>query len=252
MEATQSQNEWENYWHATSQLVASSDEDAASIWDGDADVVAARDLQRFRAIADASLPLIDLGCGSGIQTRYLAGHFARMIGADVSESALSIARAQNPAANIEYRQLDVFDAASVARLHAEIGDVNIYMRTLLHLVQPEGRPAFAASVSTLLGKRGTLYLHELGGAAHAYFGGFIQRNGMPVRLARVLATGIRPGCVDREQVLSMFTPDRFEMVADGESSAEPVRVRVVGNPPRLAEEPWAPPAYFMVLKPRAQ
>ena len=30
------------------------------------------------------------------------------------------------------------------------------------------------------------------------------------------------------------------------------RQLVVGNPPRLAEEPWAPPAYFMVLKPRAQ
>jgi 2-polyprenyl-3-methyl-5-hydroxy-6-metoxy-1,4-benzoquinol methylase len=252
MEAQQSQNEWENYWHATSQLVEKADEDAASIWDGEADVVAARDLKRFQSSADASLPLIDLGCGSGIQTRYLAGHFARVIGVDVSDSALSIARAQNSATNVEYRQLDVFDAAAVERLHAQLGDVNIYMRTLLHLVQPEARPAFAASVSNLLGRRGTLYLHELGGAAHAYFGGFIQRNGMPVRLARVVSTGIRPGSVDREQVLSMFSPERFEMIADGETSSEPVRVRVVGNPPRLAEEPWAPPAYFMVLKPRGR
>lgn len=252
-ETSARQNEWESYWRATSQLVARADTDAGSIWDAEADLVAARDLTRFQAIMDGALPLLDLGCGSGIQTKYLAGHFARVIGADVSEAAVALASEQNAAPNISYQKLDIFDSASVRRLHDQVGDMNIYMRTLLHLVPPERRPAFAASIATLLGRRGTLYLYELGGAAHAYFGGFIERNGMPVRLARVLATGIRPGSVDSEQVSAMFSPDRFEVIADGETSAEPVPVRVLGadSLPKTAPELWAPPAYFMVLKPRS-
>lgn len=252
-ETTPRQDEWESYWRATSQLVATADADAGSIWEAGAEQVAARDLTRFRTQVDATLPLLDLGCGSGIQTKYLAGHFSRVIGVDVSESAVTLAAQQNEAPNVSYRQLDVFDAAGVRRLHEELGDVNIYMRTLLHLVPAERRPAFAAAIATLLGRRGTLYLYELGGAAHAYFGGFIERNGMPVRLARVLATGIRPGSVDSAQVTSMFSPGRFEVVAEGETAAEPVSVRVLGSDslPKVAPELWAPPAYFMVLKPRS-
>ena len=252
-ETSPRQNEWESYWRATSQLVAHADADAGSIWDAEANLVAARDLTRFQSIVDRSLPLLDLGCGSGIQTKYLAGHFSRLIGADVSEAAVALAARENAAPNITYQQLDIFDADAVRRLHEQVGDLNIYMRTLLHLVQPERRPAFAASIATLLGRRGTLYLYELGGAAHAYFGGFIARNGMPVRLARVLATGIRPGSVDSEQVTAMFSSEGFEILADGETSAEPVPVRVLGSDslPKLAPELWAPPAYFMVLKPRS-
>jgi 2-polyprenyl-3-methyl-5-hydroxy-6-metoxy-1,4-benzoquinol methylase len=252
-ETTPRQSEWESYWRATAQLVAHADADAGSIWDAEAELVSARDLTRFRSVVDETLPLLDLGCGSGIQTKYLAGHFLRVIGVDVSAAAVALAAQQNAAPNITYEQLDIFDAAGVRKLHEKVGDMNIYMRTLLHLVQPERRPAFASSIATLLGRRGTLYLYELGGAAHAYFGGFIARNGMPVRLARVLATGIRPGSVDSEQVTSMFSPERFEILADGETAAEPVAVRVLGpdSLPKEAPELWAPPAYFMVLKPRS-
>jgi 2-polyprenyl-3-methyl-5-hydroxy-6-metoxy-1,4-benzoquinol methylase len=252
-ETTPRHDEWESYWRATSQLVAHADTDAGSIWDAEAELVAARDLTRFRSVVDETLPLLDLGCGSGIQTKYLAGHFSRVIGVDVSDAAVTLAAAQNAAPNVAYQRLDIFDAAGVRRLHDELGDVNIYMRTLLHLVQAERRPMFAASIATLLGRRGTLYLYELGGAAHAYFGGFIERNGMPVRLARVLATGIRPGSVDSQQVASMFSPERFEVLAEGETAAEPVPVRVLGSDslPKVAPELWAPPAYFMVLKPRS-
>lgn len=241
----QFQTEWESYWHDTS-----AGEDTGSIWEADPTHAAAKDLPRFQSLVDSSLPLVDLGCGSGLQTRFLAQHFPRVIGADVSASAVALASRTNAAPNVQYRVLDVFDSKALKAFHDEMGDVNIYMRTLLHLVQPESRTAFGEAVATLLGSKGTLYLLELGAKAGEYFGAWIQRNGMPVRLARVLKTGIKPGTVNREHVLSAFPPERFNVVADGDVVSDPVQMQVLGPTPGPAKEPWAPPSYFMVLQPR--
>ncbi|MDC0707466.1 class I SAM-dependent methyltransferase [Stigmatella sp. ncwal1] len=244
--------EWETYWKETARLAGQSETDSSSIWEVEAAQASAKDIARFQSFMRPELPLVDLGCGSGIQTRYLAQHFQRAIGVDVSQSAIELAAQSNPHPGLQYRVLDVFDTQAVQAFQAEHGDVNIYMRTLLHLIRPEARARFAASIGMLLGRRGVLYLYELGAAAGEYFHAWIQRNGMPVSLQRVLQMGIQPGTVTREHVLAMFSPERFTIVADGESPSAPIPVRVMSPSPTpvLAPEAWAPPGYFMVLQPR--
>jgi SAM-dependent methyltransferase len=54
-------------------------------------------LARWRALLEASQqPVLDLGCGSGFDSRYLTGHGFSVIGADYCRSALTCAREVAP------------------------------------------------------------------------------------------------------------------------------------------------------------
>src|SRR5688572_30905432 len=48
-----------------------------------------------RRSSDLSVPIVDLGCGNGRQSRYLARYFDQVIGADVSPSAIELARQED-------------------------------------------------------------------------------------------------------------------------------------------------------------
>lgn len=47
--------------------------------------------------------VVDLGCGSGLSTRFWAGHAAQVIGFDPSSDMLRVAAARTPQANVAYR-----------------------------------------------------------------------------------------------------------------------------------------------------
>jgi SAM-dependent methyltransferase len=49
---------------------------------------------------------LDVGCGTGILARELAGHFDSVLAVDVSEPMLALARRARPAENLEYRWAD--------------------------------------------------------------------------------------------------------------------------------------------------
>jgi ubiquinone/menaquinone biosynthesis C-methylase UbiE len=50
--------------------------------------------------------VVDLGCGAGRLTRFMAGDFARVVGVDVSKGMLEMARSHVPDANVDLRQGD--------------------------------------------------------------------------------------------------------------------------------------------------
>src|SRR5262245_25690578 len=104
---------WESYW---STITGAPGE---VFWDADPAQAAEQDWPRFAPYGDARLPLLDLGCGNGTQTRYLAQHWGSVIGVDISPAAVELAQATNAAANIVYRVLDLLSAEAVARLHAD-------------------------------------------------------------------------------------------------------------------------------------
>jgi SAM-dependent methyltransferase len=112
---------------------------------------------------DPDLPLLDLGCGNGRQSRFLARHFPLVIGADISASAIRLARTETPEnANVVYRVFDALDTDAVEMLHAEYGDLNVYMRGVLHMIRWHERHRFIENIGCLLGLQGTLYQIELG------------------------------------------------------------------------------------------
>ena len=46
---------------------------------------------------------IDVGCGTGQNTYYYAGHFKKVIGTDVSPSQISVAKKNNPRENVKFK-----------------------------------------------------------------------------------------------------------------------------------------------------
>ncbi|MEV5954875.1 class I SAM-dependent methyltransferase [Streptomyces sp. NPDC051987] len=180
---------WEGFWREA------PDEPGEVFWDADPAVTAAVHVPLFAPhLTDPGLPLVDLGCGNGTQTRYLAGRFPRVLGTDIAEAALDHARHADPAGQAEYRLLDAADKSAAEALHAELGDANVYMRGVLHQCEPDDRQPLIDAIATLVGSRGRVFLVELSEAARPVLGGLAQSpSGPPPKLAPVFRHGIAPG-----------------------------------------------------------
>jgi len=228
---------WEGFW---STLSGASGE---IFWDADPAHAAQQDLVLFQGYADPQLPMIDLGCGNGTQTRFLADHFARVIGTEISPTAVEISRTNNAAPNISYRILDVLCPADAQALHEEIGDANVYMRTVLHQLSPADHATAIQSIERLLGKKGTLYLIELSSAAEPYFAQLIEQYGPPPGLARVFQHQIRPGMLNENDLEVLFPPDRFTLLRTGKSRIHTVHTLPTGEVAKV-------PAFYAILRRR--
>jgi SAM-dependent methyltransferase len=225
---------WQSYWSAAPVAPG------GPLWDGDPADAAALDLPRFLPFIEPGLPLVDVGCGNGTQTRYLAAHHPRVIGVDVSAAAIERARAAGGGA--QYLVLDLFDAPAVTAVHERLGDANIYLRTVLHQILPHHRPAFAAGVRALLGDRGWLYLVELSPDADTYFAALAAAGQTPPDLRNVARHGIVPGGVTPDEVRTLLGADRYTVVGHGPAVVVTTHVLPDGQPARV-------PAFHLTLRP---
>ncbi|MGW0533292.1 class I SAM-dependent methyltransferase [Streptomyces sp. NPDC003032] len=187
---------WEGFWREA------SDEQGAVFWDAEPAVTVGPHLALFEPhMVAAGLPVVDLGCGNGTQTRFLADRFRRVLGVDLSAAALAHARHADPADQVDFRQLDAAEKSQAAQLHAEFGDMNVYMRGVLHQCEPDDRQPLVDSVATLIGERGRAFLVELSETAKPVLLGLAQSPaGPPPKLAPVFAHGIAPAEVIDEAV----------------------------------------------------
>ncbi|WP_320778596.1 class I SAM-dependent methyltransferase [Streptomyces sp. CRN 30] len=180
---------WEDFWSEA------PDAPRAVFWDAEPALTAGRHLALFEPhLTDPGLPMVDLGCGNGTQTRYLADRFAHVVGADLSAAALDRARRADPAGQATYRQVDAADKTEVQTLHAELGDANVYLRGVLHQCDAEDRQPVAEGLAALLGERGRAFLVEPSEAAEPVLASLVEDpDGPPSKLAPVLRHGIAPG-----------------------------------------------------------
>jgi SAM-dependent methyltransferase len=231
---------WENYW----RTIQSTGRGGQVLWDNEPERASAEDLPRFRPhILHPSLPLLDFGCGNGRQTRYLASHFDRVIGTDVSPSAVAKAREETPAAQkIEYRVLNGLKPEDAHAFHDEFGDVNIYMRTVLHVLQDEDKPRFAECLAILLGERGTLYQIELSLCALDYFRTLPGNSpsGLPEHVHNVIRTGATSVGFDPIQRPRVYPDSKWEVVDHGD------QVTINTVPLYHGDEGKVPANYFIL------
>ena len=89
---------WENYWSTLSGTPGEI------FWDADPAHAAQQDLGLFQGYADPQLPLLDLGCGNGTQTRFLADHFPKVIGTEISPAAVEVVKVPAFYAVVRQRQ----------------------------------------------------------------------------------------------------------------------------------------------------
>jgi SAM-dependent methyltransferase len=203
---------WEGFWREA------PDDQGAVFWDAEPRLTIGVHLPLFEPhLAAPGLPFVDLGCGNGTQTRYLADRCPRVVGADLSAAALDHARHADPAGQATYRLVDAVEKTEAEALHAEIGDANVYMRGVLHQCEPDDRQPLVDGLATLLGERGRAFLVELGEAAGPVLRGLAQSPaGPPPKLAPVFRHGIAPGEVSDAAVPEYLRAAGLTVLASGE------------------------------------
>ncbi|MGW5735802.1 MULTISPECIES: class I SAM-dependent methyltransferase [Streptomyces] len=203
---------WEGFWRDA------PGEEGAVFWDSEPALTVGIHLALFEPhLAAAGLPLVDLGCGNGTQTRFLADRYPRVLGADLSAAALRHARHADPAGQVEFRQVDAAEKAEAEQLHAELGDVNVYVRGVLHQCDPDDRQPLVDGIAALLGERGRAFVVELAEAAGVVLRGLARSpEGPPPKLAPVFAHGIAPGEVADAAIPRYVTEAGLTVLAAGE------------------------------------
>lgn len=227
---------WERWWTSVGGAPGEI------VWDADETDLAA-DLDTFAHAFHPALPVVDLGCGDGRQTRFLARRFGTVVGVDGAPAAVERARADENPPNISYRVLDASSVAQAERLHAELGDANVYVRGVLQALPAPDRPAAVGSIRALLGHTGTLFAKELPPEAGAYFAEMIERHGVWPELERLMRV-IPPGQITEEELVDLFSADRFEVLAAGAGRIETVSVLPDGDRIRV-------PAIYLLARPRS-
>jgi SAM-dependent methyltransferase len=205
---------WDRYWSSVRRTGAGGE----VLWDAEQPAEMEGVLARFRAHADRSLPAVDLGCGNGRQARALTQVASRVIGVDRSPAAVEragveepdVGRAHAEAPDVEFRVADITDPAFGPALHAELGDVNVHVRGVLHVVDADRRPAVIANLAALAGTRGTVFVCETDVAGDPL--DYLLRQGatptrLPPVMRRLIAAGVRaPSHFGAEQVAEHFPP----------------------------------------------
>ena len=202
---------WESYWRAT------SDAPGEAIWDASPSLSAARDVDRLAPHADLSLPIVDLGCRNGTQTRYLATRFGRALGVDLSHAAVEHARRADTARAVaEFRQLSLTDPAAVHELHERLGDVNVYMRAVIHQSDAPDRRPVAEAVATLVGRRGRGFVAELTEESKTTLARLAETpGGPPLKLRRVFDHDLRPADAGDVEVRELLAAAGLRILAEG-------------------------------------
>ena len=113
-------------------------------------------LELVESLADPSGTALDVGCGSGPVTRFLAGHFARVIGVDHAITALHQAVAAAPS-RAEYAVSDVCALPFPDRAFSFVSDrgclhvldddaIRRYLDEVTRVLEPGGRFTVIARV----------------------------------------------------------------------------------------------------------
>ncbi|MFE0173379.1 class I SAM-dependent methyltransferase [Streptomyces sp. NPDC059002] len=202
---------WEAFWRDASE------EEGAVFWDAEPALTVGLHLALFEPhVAAVGLPVVDVGCGNGTQTRFLADRFPRVLGIDLSAAAIDHARRADPAGQADFRQLDAVEKGEAQQLHAEVGDVNVYMRGVLHQCEPDDRQALVDGIATLVGERGRAFVVELSEAAKPILMGLAQSpDGPPPKLAPVFAHGLAPAEVVDDAVREYVAAAGLTVLAEG-------------------------------------
>lgn len=203
---------WENFWSET------PGEQGAVFWDAEPALTSALHLALFEPyLPDPGLPMVDLGCGSGTQTRFLADRFPRVLGVDLATAALEHARRADPAGRASYRLVDAAEKTETDALRSELGEANVYIRSVLHQSGPGDRQPLMDGVAALIGEHGRAFVIEPSQAAKAVLLDLAGNpEGPPAKLASVLRHGITPGEMADEEVPELLRSAGLTVLAAGE------------------------------------
>jgi SAM-dependent methyltransferase len=233
---------WERYWAGISH----TGRGGQVLWDAGAASEQERYEEQIRAQLDPALPVIDVGCGNGTFTRWLAGMFPEAIGVDVSGSAVARAGAESgDVPNARFLAVDATaDGAAGLLREAAGGDANVFLRGVLHVLDPAEQARLAANLHALVGRRGRVFPAETNFQGNrfqyvAHLGA--DRRGIPGPLRRAIEGLPMPGHFGRRECRRVFDPAAWELLAEGPAVIEAVPMKSSGSTERI-------PGYFAALR----
>jgi SAM-dependent methyltransferase len=99
--------------------------------------------------------VLDAGCGTGENALYFAAMGLPVLGVDVAETAIAMAREKAAARGIaaEFAVADAFHLDRLGRRFQTVLDSGLF-----HTFDADERPAYAASLGSVTERNGTLYL----------------------------------------------------------------------------------------------
>lgn len=235
---------WDRYWAA----VGATGDGGDVLWDSSTSDEAQRYVDLLAAHADPDRVVVDVGCGNGRLTRALARRFPRVVGVDLSTHAVDRARQESAAepGRVEFRVADLTRHGAGRALQADLGPCTVFVRGVLHVLDPADRRRLAAAVADLAGPGGTVlvaetnypgpllgYLESLGGGPA----------GLPRPLARAIAAGLpRPSAFGDAELADSFPLLDWERVLVDDAA------RIATVPMRQAGVPDSVPALVAVLR----
>ncbi|MFE9017891.1 amino acid adenylation domain-containing protein [Streptomyces sp. NPDC007808] len=235
---------WERYWAGVRRTGRGGD----VIWDAASGEEFQWLLGQARRHFRDDLPVIDLGCGNGRYSRELAPHYPRVVGVDVSVSAIEHAEREARAegvANVEYHAVDMTDAEQAGVLGE--GPYNIFVRGVFHVLDGAARARLAAVAGRLLGPDGVLIVHEpdYSGNSFGYLGFVGGKRGRAEDLVAPLeAAGVRHSHrFTRPELSAAFPADDWEVLQD-----QPIQLHAID--PQSDAEALLLPGYYAVLRRR--
>ncbi len=253
---------WNEYWAA----VRTTGDGGDVLWDATAAAEMAGYRETVETQLDRSMPIVDVGCGNGRFTRWLADISPTVLGVDLSPFA--IARAELESAHhpsVRFRALDATAPDAGAKLHAEFGDVNIFVRGVFHVLEPAGRRALANNLLAMAGTSGRVILTETDYRGSAL--GYLQLLGakgwrIPAPLERAMVSLPQPGHFGPAEKELAFPFSDWRTVSEGPTTILTVPMSVSnpigairGNQPKGragSPGPHQIPGYLAVLEPRPE
>lgn len=226
---------WEGYWRGIRTTGRSGD----VLWDSGSLNERAQYADAVLTHFDPALPVIDVGCGNGTQTRWLAGIFPSALGVDVSTGAVE--RARKEAQGIGNARFLAMDAAGVGAgesLLEHLGPANVFVRGVFHVLKPDKQISMAANLRTVIGSSGRVFLAETNFRGNSF--AYLERLGatprsIPAQLQRALENLPRPGCFGARERQGIFPDSDWQLITDG-----PVNIEVVPLSQQV-------PGYFAIL-----
>lgn len=230
---------WERYWNA----VRTTGTQGEVLWDADIGPEADQYSTVLDGRMDTSLPIVDVGCGNGQWTRWLAGRFPAAVGVDVAASAVRRAADESDGVQgVSFRTLDLTEPGAGRRLHTEYGDANVFVRGVLHVLRPRKRVELGRNLLDLVGARGHVLLTETNYRGNAL--SYLQSLGagpgsIPEPLRRAIGGIPVPGHFGAAERRAAFPDHLWRTFTDG-----PVRIEAV---PMAGPSTTGIPGYFAML-----
>ena len=205
------------YWdHLYRQLNESKE---PALWDVKPSRAIEKDFYIFEPYFNSSLHLIDIGCGTGVQTLYLSKHYTNVTGVDASKKAILSAKERPNHHGLKFEVMDMLDTTTCIKMHEKAGDSNIYMRGVLHQIPYKHRISFIQNLKILLGQQGTIFMIETAPNIREFISELVQNHPeVPQTLENTLSSNFPPLGVSKKELLSWFPKEEYQVLGIQETS----------------------------------